>query len=201
MNEKTIKNTYPLPNIPKLIDQLCRAKYFSKFDICLGYNNIQIRKGDKWKVVFITNRGLFEPTVMFFRMCNSSAIFQAMMDDILGDMKKRGYCIVYMDEIMIYATSLEKLHKATLELFGIIEKNNLFFKAENCVFAQTKVPFLGMIVKHNKISMDLTKVKGISDWPTPTNVKELRSFLSFGNFYQKFITRYSRVAQPLYNLL
>jgi len=124
-----------------------------------------------------------------------------MMDDILGDMKKRGYCIVYMDEIMIYATSLEKLHKATLELFGIIEKNNLFFKAENCVFAQTKVPFLGMIVKHNKISMDLTKVKGISDWPTLTNVKELQSFLSFGNFYQKFIARYSRVAQPLYNLL
>jgi len=191
LNEKTIKNAYPLPNIPKLMDQLRGAKYFSKFDIRLGYNNVRIRKGDEWKAAFITNRGLFEPTVMFFGMCNSPATFQAMMDNILGDMKKKGYCIVYMDDIMIYAATLEKLHEATLELFGIIKKNDLFFKAEKCVFAQTKVPFLGMIVEHNKISMDPTKVKGISDWPTPTNVKELRSFLGFGNFYRKFIARYS----------
>jgi len=201
LNEKTVKNTYPLPNIPELMDQLRGAKYFSKFDIRLGYNNVRIRKGDEWKAAFITNRGLFEPTVMFFGMCNSLATFQAMMDDILGDMKKKGYCIVYMDDIMIYADSLEKLHKATLELFEIIQKNDLFFKAEKCVFAQTKVPFLGMIVEQNKILMDPAKVQGIADWPEPTSVKELRSFLGFGNFYRKFITRYSAVAKPLYDLL
>ena len=60
---------------------------------------------------------------MFFGMCNSPATFQAMMDDILGDMKKKGYCIVYMDDIMIYAKTLEKLHEATLELFKIIQKS------------------------------------------------------------------------------
>jgi len=138
---------------------------------------------------------------MFFGMCNSPATFQAMMDDILGDMKKKGYCIVYMDDIMIYADSLEKLHEATLELFKIIQKNDLFFKAEKCVFAQTKVPFLGMIVEQNKISMDPAKVQGIADWPEPTSVKELRSFLGFGNFYRKFIAQYSAVAKPLYDLL
>lgn len=183
------------------MDQLRGAKYFSKFDIRLGYNNVRIRKGDEWKAAFITNRGLFEPTVMFFGMCNSPATFQAMMDDILGDMKKKGYCIVYMDDIMIYADSLEKLHEATLELFEIIQKNDLFFKAKKCVFAQTKVPFLGMIVEQNKISMDPAKVQGIADWPEPTSVKELRSFLGFGNFYRKFIARYSAVAKPLYDLL
>jgi len=160
LNEKTVKNAYLLPNIPELMDQLRRAKYFSKFNIRLGYNNVRIRKGDEWKAAFITNRGLFEPTVMFFGMCNSPATFQAMIDDILGDMKKKGYCIVYMDNIMIYAETLEKLHEATLELFEIIQKNDLFFKAEKCVFAQTKVPFLGMIVEQNKISMDPAKVQG-----------------------------------------
>jgi len=101
LNEKTVKNAYPLPNIPELMDQLRGAKYFSKFDIRLGYNNVRIRKGDEWKAAFVTNRGLFEPTVMFFGMCNSPATFQAMMDDILGNMKRKGYCIVYMDDIMI----------------------------------------------------------------------------------------------------
>jgi len=201
LNEKTVKNAYPLPNIPELMDQLRGTKYFSKFDIRLGYNNIRIRKGDEWKAVFITNRGLFEPTIMFFGMCNSPATFQAMMDDILGDMKKKGYCIVYMDDIMIYADTLEKLHEATLELFNIIAKNDLFFKAEKCVFAQTKVPFLGMIIKHNKVSMDPAKVQGIADWPEPTNVKELRAFLGFGNFYRKFIARFAELAHALYILL
>ena len=55
LNEKTIKNAYPLPNIPELMDQLCGAKYFLKFDIRLGYNNVRIRKGDEWKAAFITN--------------------------------------------------------------------------------------------------------------------------------------------------
>jgi len=201
LNEKTVKNVYPLPNILELMDQLRGARYFSKFDIRLGYNNVGIRKGDEWKVAFITNQGLFEPTVMFFSMCNSPATFQAMMDDILGDMKKKGYCIMYMDDIMIYADTLEKLHEATLELFNIIDKNDLFFKAEKCVFAQTKVPFLGMIIEHNKVSMDPAKVQGIADWPEPTNVKELRAFLGFGNFYQKFITRFAKLAHDLYILL
>jgi len=143
----------------------------------------------------------FKPMIMFFGMCNSPATFQVMMDSILGDMKKKGYCIVYMDNIMIYADILEKLHKATLEPFDIINKNDLFFKAEKCVFTQTKVPFLGMIIKHNKISMDPAKVKGIADWPIPTNVKELWAFLGFGNFYQKFITQYAELAHDLYVLL
>jgi len=123
------------------------------------------------------------------------------MDNILGNMKKKGYCIVYMDDIMIYADTREKLHEATLELFDIIAKNDLFFKAEKCVFAQTKVPFLGMIIEHNKVSMDPAKVQGIADWPEPTNVKELRAFLGFGNFYQKFIARFAELAHALYALL
>jgi hypothetical protein len=66
----------------RIIDKLKGAKYFTKLDICWGYNNVQIRKGDEWKAAFKTNKRLFEPTVMFFVMCNSPAAFQAMMDDI-----------------------------------------------------------------------------------------------------------------------
>jgi hypothetical protein len=70
-----------------------------KLDVRWGYNNVQIRDGDQWKAAFKTNKGLFEPTVMFFGMCNSPATFQAMMDDIFGtgDMVDEGIIIVYMD--------------------------------------------------------------------------------------------------------
>jgi hypothetical protein len=86
LNNWTIKNFYPLPLILEIMDKLKGAKYFTKLDMRWGYNNIRIRKGDEWKVAFKTNKGLFESTVMFFGMCNSPAIFQAMMDDIFTTM-------------------------------------------------------------------------------------------------------------------
>ena len=80
LNDWTVKNAYPLPLISEIMDKIKGAKYFTKFDVRWGYNNIRIRKEDQWKAAFKTNRGLFEPTVMFFGMCNSPATFQAMMD-------------------------------------------------------------------------------------------------------------------------
>ena len=79
----TIKNCYPLPLIQELIDKLKLSKVFSKMDIQWGYNNIWIKEGDEWKAAFRTNKGLFEPMVMFFGLTNSPATFQAFMNHIL----------------------------------------------------------------------------------------------------------------------
>lgn len=73
INEFTIKNRYPLPLVTDIIGQLHGAKYFTKFDVQWGYNNIRIKAGDEWKAAFTTNQGLFEPTVMFFGLTNSPA--------------------------------------------------------------------------------------------------------------------------------
>ena len=89
LNDWTIKNAYPLPLISELFDKLKDAVWFTKLDIRWGYNNIRIRAGDEWKGAFKTNRRLFEPTVMFFGMCNSPATFQSMMDNIFADLKEK----------------------------------------------------------------------------------------------------------------
>ena len=79
LNDMTIKNRYPLPLIQELVNKLKGAKYFTKLDVRWGYNNVQIKEGDEWKAAFLTNRGLFEPLVMFFGLTNSPATFQTMM--------------------------------------------------------------------------------------------------------------------------
>jgi len=96
-----------------------------------------------------------------------------MMDDLFKQLKEKGYYIVYMDDILIYAKSKEKLCEATLEVLKIIRDNDLYLKIEKCEFYKEKVSFLGMVVEHNKVSMDPAKLKGISEWPTPTSVKEI----------------------------
>jgi hypothetical protein len=89
------------------------SKFFTKLDIRWGYNNVRIKEGDEWKAAFITNKGLFEPTVMFFGLRNSPATFQAMMDDYFRDMIDEGWIAIYMDDILIHAKTKEDLENRT----------------------------------------------------------------------------------------
>ncbi|GLB42887.1 putative retrotransposable element tf2 155 kda protein type 1-like [Lyophyllum shimeji] len=171
LNEGTVKNTYPLPLVGDLMDKLKGAKIFTKLDLRWGYNNVRIKEGDEWKAAFKTNRGLFEPTVMFFGLCNSPATFQTMMNEIFKDMIDEGWLIIYMDDMLIFSTDLEEHRRRTLRVLQRLKENDLFLKLEKCTFEATEIEYLGMIVSHDHIAMDPTKVAGIKDWPTPTNVK------------------------------
>src|ERR1700678_195884 len=112
-----------------MMDKLKGAKYFTKLDVQWGYNNVQIKKGDEWKAAFKTNRGLFEPTVMFFGMCNSPATFQAMMDAIFINMIEGRIVIIYMDDILIFARMQEDLERYTKLVLQRLRENDLFLKA------------------------------------------------------------------------
>jgi hypothetical protein len=111
LNAHTVKDSYPLPLISDVITRIKDTKIFSKFDIMWGFNNIRIREGDKWKAVFITNRGLYKPLVMFFGLSNSPATFQHMMDDIFVDMIHGNLVIIYMDDILVFSKDLEAHQK------------------------------------------------------------------------------------------
>ena len=105
----TVKNTYLLPLIPDIINQILdsKARYFMKLDVRWGYNNVRIKEGDKWKATFQMNWGLFEPLVMFFSLTNSPATFQTMMNDIFKDLINEGYVVIYMDNILVYTCMIE----------------------------------------------------------------------------------------------
>ena len=197
LNEGTIKNAYPLPRIGDLLDKLKGAKVFTKLDLRWGYNNVRIKEGDEWKAAFKTNKGLFEPLVMFFGLCNSPATFQNMMNDIFTVELNEGWILIYMDDILIFAEDKNKLRELTKKVLRKLHNNDLFLNLEKCAFEVTEVEYLGMLIKENLIMMEPTKLAGIRDWPTPTTVKQVRSFLGFGNFYRKFIGHYADIARPL----
>ena len=103
LNKHTVKDAYPLPLISDLVDKLKGASIFTKMDVCSGYNNVCIKDGDQWKVAFITHKGLFESTVMFFGLCNSPATFQQFMNNSFQDMVTEGWLVVYMDDLLIFS--------------------------------------------------------------------------------------------------
>jgi hypothetical protein len=200
LNAMTIRNRYPLPLVPDMMRRMSGAKYFTKLDVRWGYNNIRIREGDEWKAAFRTNRGSFEPLVMFFGLCNSPATFQTMMNEIFKELIDQGTVVVYMDDILIFTKTLEEHREVTGQVLQILKNNNLYLKPEKCIFEVPKVEFLGLILSENRVEMDPVKIEGVRSWPAPSSVKQLQSFLGFINFYRRFIEGFSQIARPLNDL-
>ena len=99
-----------------------------------------------------------------------------------------------MDDILIHTADEEELEQRTKEVFRHLREQDLYLKLKKCEFKKTRVEYLGMIIEEGKIAMDPIKLGGLRDWPILTTVKQVRSFLGFGNFYRKFITHYSDLA-------
>lgn len=195
LNEITIKNRYPLPLITEIMNQLKGATVFLKFDIRWGYNNVRIREGDEWKAAFRTSRGLFKPTVMFFGLTNSPATFQAMMDHIFRDMINEEKVLVYMDDILVFSTNLDEHRKTVKEVLKRLRENRLYLKIEKSTFEQPRTDFLGVIVGQGEAQMDPAKTKAVDEWPEPKNLKQMRSFVQFCNFYCHFIPNFAEITK------
>ena len=181
-----ICNCYPIPLISELIAKIQGVKLFTKVNLLQGYNNICIKKGDEWKAAFITNHGLFEPTVMFFGLTNSPATFQTMMNMIFAEEIAEGWLIVYMDDILITTKDdLQFYEKCVHRMLEKLKKHDLYLKPEKCVFKQWKIEFLGVILENGTVQMDPEKVKGIADWPPPQNITDTvtqKTVPMFGHF-------------------
>ena len=112
--------------IPELVDKLLGARFFTKLDVRWGYNNIRLREGDEWKAAFKTPLGLFEPTVMTFGLCNAPATFQTFMDTQFADLIATGHVVIYLDNILIFATTLNKLIRLTHLVLQRLQELDLY---------------------------------------------------------------------------
>jgi len=200
INAVTIRNQYPLPLIADLICDLSNAHIYTKLDVRWGYNNVRIREGDEEKAAFKTRYGLFEPTVMYFRLTNSLATFQTMMNFIYRDTilkhEPLGTTIrVYMDDIGIATrTNLADHKRAVHDVLKVAQLHDLYFKPEKCLFHSSSMDYLGVILEKGVTRMDPAKIAGVDTWPVPKTVTEVRRVLGFFNFYRPFIKEFAFIA-------
>ena len=114
-------------------------------------------------MVFWTNRGLFEPLVMFFGMTNSLATFQTMINNIFQDLIAEGIMVVYLDDILIFTRMEEEHTKAIRRILQVLQENKLFLRPEKCEFCKERIEYLGLVISENKVFMDLVKVVGVQE--------------------------------------
>jgi len=199
LNNITVKNSYPLPLISEMQDRLQGAKWFTKFDIPGAYNRIRMKEGEEWKTAFRTRFGHFEYLVMPFGLTNAPATFQAFINNVLRQYLDV-FVVVYLDDILVYSKTIEEHVQHVRQVLTALRDSTMKVKLSKSEFHKHEVQFLGYVVSQDGLKMDQSKISTILDWPIPTTVREVQSFLGFANFYRRFIERYSQTAHALTEL-
>ena len=199
LNKITKKNRFPIPLIDDLIDRLQGASIFTKIDLRWGYNQVRIHQDDVEKTAFRTRYGHYQYKVMPFGLTNAPATFQALVQDILRPLLD--ICvIVYIDDILIYSRNELDHRQHIHQVLEILRKHKMYGNMAKCEFFKDSVEYLGHVISSKGISTDPKKVESIKQWPAPTNLKEMQSFLGLCNYYRRFIEGYSKIAAPMTDL-
>ena len=200
INKITIKNRYPLPLIPELLDKVGKAKQFTALDMRDGYHLLRMAEGEEWKTAFRTRYGHFEYNVVPFGLCNAPAAFQHLMNDVLREYLDV-FVVIYLDDVLIYSETASEHKRHVRMVLEKLRKAGLYAKPEKCQFSVQEVAFLGYLISPHGVRMDPKKVEAVTAWPIPQSQHDIQVFLGFANFYRKFINEYSRVVAPLTALL
>lgn len=196
LNEKTIDDRYPVPNITDVLDKLGKCQYFTTLDLASGFHQVEIEPKDIPKTTFCVENGHYEFIRMPFGLKNAPSTFQRVMDNVLREHIGK-LCFVYMDDIIVYSTSLEEHICSLKKIFETLDKYNLKLQLDKCEFLSKEVAYLGHIVTPEGIKPNPDKIKAIIDWPLPRNDKELRGFLGTLSYYRRFIKDLARIIKPL----
>lgn len=200
LNNNTVKDKFPLPNIEQITAQLGKASVYSKLDLMSGYYQVRVDKRDTEKTAFSTDYGHYEWVVMPFGLTNAPATFQRMMNETLRPYLGK-FVQVYLDDIFIYSPTEESHYEHVCTVLECLRENKLIAKLKKCAFYFRELRFLGLVITPAGIKTDPEKIIKIRDWPTPTTIKEAQSFIGLATYYRRFIPQFARIATPIHNYI
>ncbi|GJW10073.1 putative reverse transcriptase domain-containing protein [Tanacetum coccineum] len=164
-----------------------------------GYHQLRVHEDDIPKTTFRTRYRHFKFTVMPFGLTNAPAVFMDIKNRVCKPCLDK-FVIVLIDDILIHSKSKED-HEVHLKLMlELLKKERLYAKFSKCEFWLQEVHFLGHVVNHNGIHVDLSKIKVVKNWKAPITPSEIRSFLGLAGYYRRFITNFSKISKPLTSL-
>ena len=200
LNDATIDEVFPLPNINEILDRLGNCTMFSVIDLTQGFYQIPLSQDSREFTAFSTLEGHWEFKRMTMGMKQSPAIFQKLMTNVLSGLTPLKV-MVYLDDILIFSRSLNEHANKLSEVFSRLKSHNLKIEPHKCNFLKREILYLGHKITSEGIKPDETKIQAVLNYPPPKTVKQIKSFLGLSGYYRKFIQNYSAIAKPLTTLL
>lgn len=196
LNEATEADRYPMQRIDSVFDSLHGMLFFSVMDAIRGYHNIPIDELDKWKTAFICAEGLFHWNFMPFGLKTAPAVFQRLIDKIMGYLRGRS-AMAYIDDIILFTKTLLQHCQDLDTLLKAITKSGLRLSPDKCHFGYQNLGLLGRIVGREGLRIDRHRAQAVIDLPIPTTMEQLYHVNGLFGHYRMFIFNYAKIAAPL----
>lgn len=162
-------------------------------------HQIRMHPDDIHKTAFRTHNGHYEYLIMPFGLSNVPSTFQSIMNHIFRP-HLRKFILVFFDDILVYNKTWADHLGHLRVVLAILQDNQFVIKPTKCFFGVKEVEYLGHYISHDGVRVDPRKFDAVQQWPTPSNVTELRGFLGLAGYYRKFCPKFGGKAGPLHNL-
>lgn len=201
LNQKIIKDRYPLPLIDDQLDRLQGAEVFTTLDLKNGFFHVEVEEDSRKFTAFIIPDGQYEFLKMLFGLCNSPAVFQRFFNATFRDFISDGTVLTYMDNLIVPSKNYKDALINLRRIFGRASQSGLAINWDKCQFLKTKMEFLEHIIESGNVRPSEAKTDAVMKFLEPRNVRQIQSFLGLSGYFRKFIYNYSLIARPLTNLL
>ena len=200
VNKVTKKDSYPLPKVSDILDQLRDARFITSIDLKSAYFQIPLDEESKEKTAFIVpGKGLFQFKRMPQGLSTSPATWQRFIDKVLGEDLKP-FVFVYLDDIIIVSQTFEN-HLILLDkVLSRLEKAGLTINLEKSKFCRKELKYLGFVVNEKGLHVDPEKVEAINSFKRPRTKKQLKRFIGMASWYRRFVPSFSSIMCPLHAL-
>ncbi|KMQ84394.1 krab-a domain-containing protein, partial [Lasius niger] len=180
LNSVTVKDSYPLPRIEDILDQLSGNSWFSTLDLKSGYWQVKLSSKDKEKTAFSVGNGLWQFNVMPFGLCNAPATFERLMEKVFQEILSK-ICLIYLDDIIVFSKTLEEMIENLRKAFLRLRSANLKINPKKCSLFGREVKYFGHVVSEQGITTDPEKISAVRNWPVPQNSDARKATLATRN--------------------
>lgn len=200
LNSITVKERYPMPIIEDEIARLNGQACFITLDLASGYYQVPISEQSKPLTAFVTPDGQYEFNRMPFGLANAPAVFQRMMNKVLGS-ARFSKATAYIDDLLIFGVSVDDCLEKLKFILQLLSNANLTLNLAKCEFLSDKIDYLGYEISALGIRPGDKKIQSVQDFPRPINQHCVRQFLGLVSYFRKFIQNFAQIAHPLNCLL
>lgn len=191
LNAITIKDKYPMPLIEEQIDKLGGYKYFTGLDLASGYYQVPVADDSIAKTAFVTPEGHYEFLRMPFGLTNAPAVFQRLMDQVLGNLKN-SVAFPYLDDVIIPSRTTREGVARLRQVLSTFRTNHLTLNLEKCIFFTESIDYLGREISARGVRPGQSKIEALVRMENPQSVRQVRQVLGLASYFRRFVENFRR---------
>lgn len=200
LNQMTEIYNFPIPLIDDILTGLSGCSYYTTLDIKGAFHQIVLDEASRDFTAFTAGNFQYRWIRMPMGLASAPLTWQRAINTILTELIGNGV-YVYLDDVIIYAKTKSEHDKILWKVMELLKSNNLQLKISKCIFYARQFDYLGHVITEDGIKANPKKIEVIKDYPRPTTVKHIQSFLGLCSYFRRYVRNFSKIAKPLTSLL